>query len=210
MSSLVAIPQTTMSCSELGAPRSKASGSINDERMSSLLAIPQTTMPRSKLGAHGSRALDTSNDERMSSLLAIPQIKMPRPELGAHRSRASGSSNDERMSSLIRQHYLLRAFNNGNNSRESFVTPVSAKTFKSFSAPRDDNMLIYTFCVLGAGCILNSAVLHYLLDFFTTVLFVGYSPPQMYRQLVTMSRFRRCPLCLFVWRVRRKIFFPPG
>ena len=84
---------------------------------------------------------------------------MPHSELGAHRSRASGNSNDERMFSLLRQYYLLRTFNNGNNSRERFVTPVTAKVLRSFLLPRDGKMLLYTVCVLGAGYILNSVVL---------------------------------------------------
>ena len=84
---------------------------------------------------------------------------MPRSELGAYQSRASGSSNDECMSSLLRQHYLLRAFNNVNSNRKRSVTPVTAKVFRSLLAPKDGNMLLYTICVLGAGCILNSAVL---------------------------------------------------
>ena len=84
---------------------------------------------------------------------------MPHSELVARWLRASGSSNNERMSSLQRQHYRLRAFNNGNNSREHFITPVTAKVFRSVLAPEDDKMLFYTVCVLGAGCILNSAVL---------------------------------------------------
>ena len=32
---------------------------------------------------------------------------------------------------------LVRAFNNGNNSRERFVTPVTAKVFRSFLSARD-------------------------------------------------------------------------
>ena len=32
----------------------------------------------------------------------------------------------------------------------------------------------------------------------------------MHRELVTMSHLRRCPFFLFVWKVRRTIFFPPG
>ena len=85
---------------------------------------------------------------------------MPRSELGVHRSRVSGSSNDECMSSLLRQHCLLRAFNNGINSRKRFVTLVTAKkVFRSFLAPRDGKVLLYTVCVLSAGCIPNSAVL---------------------------------------------------
>ena len=88
----------------------------------------------------------------MSSLLAIPQTTIPRSELGAHLSRASGSSNDERIPLLLRQHYLLRVFNNGNISREHFVTPVTAKVFISFLAPKDGKMSLYTVCGLGAGC----------------------------------------------------------
>ena len=84
---------------------------------------------------------------------------MPPSEPGAHRSRASGSSNDERMSSLLPQHYLLRVFNNAINIRERFVIPVTVKVFRSFLAPRDGTMLLYIVCVLGAGCIPNSAVL---------------------------------------------------
>ena len=84
---------------------------------------------------------------------------MPQSELGAHRLRASGSSNDERMSLLLRQHYLLCAFNNCNNSRERFVISVTAKVSRSFFAPRDGKILLYTFCVLGVACIINSAVL---------------------------------------------------
>ena len=84
---------------------------------------------------------------------------MPRSELGADRSRASSSGNDQRKSLLLRQHYLLRPFNNGNNSRERFVTPVTAKVVRSFLVPRDGKMLLYTVCVLGAGCTINSAIL---------------------------------------------------
>ena len=43
--------------------------------------------------------------------------------------------------------------------RVRFVTPVTAKVFRSFLAPRGGKMSIYTVCMLGAGCILNSAVL---------------------------------------------------
>ena len=134
----------------------------------------------------------------MTSLLAIASTTMPRSELGAHRSRAS----------FVRQYYLLLAFNNGNNSRERFVTPVTARVFRSFLAPRDGEMLLYTIWVLGVGCILNSAVLPWKSEtgtgvlqdvvtcrgFVVIVLFVGYFPPQMHRQLLTtgMSRLRRC------------------
>ena len=86
---------------------------------------------------------------------------MPRSELRTHRSRASGSSNDERISSLLRQHYLLRDFNNnGNNSRERFVTPVTAKVFRSFSAPRDSKILLYILfvCWVLGVYYLNSTV----------------------------------------------------
>ena len=116
-------------------------------------------MPPSELGVHRSRASGSSNDERVFLLLAIPQTTLLRFELGTHRSKASGSSDDERMSSLLRQHYLLHAFNNGNNSRERFVTPITAKVFRSLLKPRDGKMLLYTVCSLGANCILNSPVL---------------------------------------------------
>ena len=135
---------------------------------------------------------------------------MPRFELGVHRSRVSGSSSNERMSSLLRQHYLLRAFNSGNNSREHFISPIIAKVFRSFLAPRDGKMLLYTVCVLGAGCILNSAVLSWLrklnghksvlqgvVIFFKNiiVLFVGYFFPQMHRHLVTIPRPTKVVSC---------------
>ena len=158
---------------------------------------------------------------------------MPRSELDVHRSRALGSSNDERMSSLLRQHYLLRVFNIVNNSREHFVTPVTAnKVFRSFLAPRDGKSLLYTVCVCmhvwSSLCwvlavyktapylpeetkrVQVSCRRRYCWVFYITVIFVDYFPPQMHRQLVTMSRLRRCPFFHFVWKVHRTIFYPPG
>ena len=154
-------------------------------------------MPRSKLGTHRSRASDSSNDERVPRFSLYFKTTNARSELSAHLSRALGSSNDERVSSLLRQHYLLRAFNNDNDSRERFVTPVTAKVFRNFLSPRDGKKLLYNVCVLGAGCTLNSAVLPWenetgksvLQDIVTCLIFM--SP---YYLLAVFPRKRLCPL----------------
>ena len=147
---------------------------------------------------------------------------MPRSELGPLPSRASGSSNDEeRMSSLLRQHYLLRAFNSGNNSREPFVTPATAKVFRSFLAPRDDNLYcLFVVCWLytkqrrtsltektklaQVSCKASLLVEPFISPYYLLAVF----PCKCTDNLLLCPVYLVTFFFLFVWRMCRTIFFP--